>query len=128
MRRVVSSLVVLGLFPASLAVAGPFGGFSRDGSRYLADQVRVCAPVTGGRGAPRCEKKNADEVARLDFRKGALQRGAGAQVAVRASGTRLTVRSADGKTVRADWDAGDPVAAVRAVYLSDPFQIGRAHV
>jgi hypothetical protein len=113
-----SVLVVLCLAPGA-ALAGPFGGFSSDGSRYLVDRDRVCQPVTGARGAPRCEKKGADEVARLGFRKGAVQRGASARVAAQVSGTRLVVRSADGKTVRADWDSGNPVGAVSAVYLSE---------
>jgi len=114
-----STLVLLALLPAGLASAGPFGGFSRDGSRYLVDEARVCAPVAAARGLPRCEKKSADQVAQLGFGKGAVQRGAGATVAVQATGTRLVVRSADGKTVRAQWDAGDPIGAVSAVYLSD---------
>lgn len=113
-----SVLVVLCLAPGA-AAAGPFGGFSSDGSHYLVDRDRVCEPVTGARGAPRCEKKGADEVARLGFRKGAVQRGAGARVAAQVSGTRLVVRTADGKTVRADWDSGNPVGAISAVYLSE---------
>ncbi len=119
MRRSLSSLVgILWLAPA-VAAAGPFGGFSRDGSRYLADTSRVCQPVAARQGMPRCEKKSADEVARLGFRKGAAQRGAGAAVQVQASGTRLVVRSGDGKAVRAEWDSGDPVGSVGAVYLSE---------
>jgi hypothetical protein len=119
MRLTLSSLVgFLWLAPA-LAAAGPFGGFSRDGSRYLADTTRVCQPVAGRQGMPRCEKKSADEVARLGFRKGTAQRGTGAAVQVQASGTRLVVRGGDGAAVRAEWDSGNPIGAVGAVYLSD---------
>ncbi|HKE13265.1 MAG TPA: tetratricopeptide repeat protein [Kofleriaceae bacterium] len=119
MRRALSLLVgTLTLAPAGLAAAGSFGGFSRDGSRYL-DGARVCQPVAGRQGIPSCEKKGADEVAALGFRKGALQRGGGAAISVQPSGTRLIVRSADGKTVRADWDSGNPVGSIAAVYLSD---------
>src|SRR6266545_3864025 len=118
MRRCVAFLVGCScLVPAGLAAAGPFGGFSSDGKHYLVDADLVCE-VVAGQGAPRCGKRSPDEVARLGFRKGSVQRGAGASVLVQASGTRLTVRSADRKTVRAEWDSGDPVGAVGAVYLS----------
>jgi hypothetical protein len=119
LRRLVASVAGLSTLALSaLALAGPFGGFSRDGTRYL-DGSRVCQPVSGARGAPRCEKKGADEIARLGFRKGTVQRGAGAAVAAQVSGTRLVVRSADGKTALADWDSGNPVGAVSAVYLGE---------
>jgi len=117
-RSVTFFLGLLCLAPSGLASAGPFGGFSRDGGSFLVDGTRVCQPVAGKRGAPRCQKAGADEVARLGFRKGSPQRGASATVQVQASGTRLVVRSSDGKSVRADWDSGDPVGAVGAVYLS----------
>jgi hypothetical protein len=68
---------------------------------------------------PRCEKRSADELARLGFRKGKLQRGADAQVQVQVSGTQLVVRGRDGKAVRAQWDSGDPVGSLGDVYLSD---------
>jgi hypothetical protein len=119
MRRTLSSLVGFLCLAPAVAAAGPFGGFSRDGSRYLADTTRVCQPVAGRQGMPRCAKKGADEVARLGFRKGTAQRGAGAAVQVQASGTRLVVRGGDGAAVRAEWDSGNPIAAVGAVYLSD---------
>ena len=119
MRRTLSSLVGILLLAPGVAAAGPFGGFSRDGSHYLADTTRVCQPVTGRQGMPRCQKKSADEVARLGFRKGSAQRGAGAAVQVQASGTRLVVRGGDGAAVRAEWDSGNPVGSVGAVYLSE---------
>ncbi len=75
--------------------------------------------MAGAQGMPKCEKKSADEVARHGFRKGAAQRGAGAAVQVQASGTKLVVRSGDGKAVRAQWDSGDPIGSVGAVYLSE---------
>lgn len=118
MRRTLSSLVGILMFAPGVAAAGPFGGFSRDGSHYLADTTRVCQPVAGRQGMPRCEKKSADEVARLAFRKGTAQRGAGAAVQVQASGTKLVVRG-DGAAVRAEWDSGNPIGSVGAVYLSE---------
>jgi hypothetical protein len=118
MRRTLSSLVGILLLAPGVAAAGPFGGFSRDGSHYLADTTRVCQPVTGRQGMPRCQKKSADEVIRLGFRKGTAQRGASAAVQVQASGTRLVVRG-EGAAVRAEWDSGNPIGSVGAVYLSD---------
>jgi hypothetical protein len=100
------------------AVAGPFGGFSRDGSRYLAG-AKVCQPLSARTGMPVCEKKSADEVARLGFRKGQAQRGSTATIQAQATGTRLVARTSDGKTVRAEWDSGNPVSSVSGVYLSD---------
>ena len=117
-RRVAGLSIALAAVPAA-AMAGPFGGFSRDGSKYLVAGTRVCAPVSGKVGAPVCEKKGADEIARLGFRKGQAQRGATATVQAQATGTRLVVRTGDGKTVRAEWDSGNPVGSVGAVYLSD---------
>jgi hypothetical protein len=117
MRLLVASVLVC-LAP-TVAAAGPFGGFSRDGSRYLVDETRVCQPVAGSRGAPSCEKKSADEIARLGFRKGTAQAGPGAAVMAQATGTRLIVKNGKTRAVRAEWDSGNPLGAVTSVYLSE---------
>jgi hypothetical protein len=55
MRRLLSSVIGLFSLAPALAAAGPFGGFSRDGSRYL-DGARVCQPVAAQQGMPLCVK------------------------------------------------------------------------
>lgn len=106
--------VALGL-PA-VASAGVFGGFGKSGT-YLRGTDQVCRAVEGARDVPRCKKISAAEVAKRRFASGARQRGAGAEVDARASGSRIEIVPAGGGEPLATWDAGSAVK-VSAVYLS----------
>lgn len=109
---VLGSALILGA--AGTALAGPFGGFSRDGSRYLVGQDKVCQPVTAPDQAPACEKASAEKVAELRFRKGELQSGAKAVYRARASASSIEVSGDAGAVFT--WKAPGPVSKVTAVY------------
>jgi hypothetical protein len=100
------------LGPAT-AAAGRFGGFGKDGARYLIDGTKICVPVEGA--APRCAAAAADAIAGGGFDAGTLERGADARVRATASGTALRVTGPDGAEL-ARWDAGVAIASIEAVH------------
>ena len=105
MRRTLSSLVGILLLAPGVAAAGPFGGFSRDGSHYLADTTR-CA--SGGRapGMPAAEKKTRE----VAGSRSAMARSARGRAACSA-GVRTSCGARDCAAVRAEWDASTESAA-----------------
>ncbi len=119
MRPAIALLVLGFLGPglAATAEAGAFGGFSRDGKSYLDGADRICQPVA--KGQPTCRKAGKDEVTRLGFRMGTVQRGQAATVLAEASGTSIKVKDARTKATLVAWSAVDPVSRVTAVYLAD---------
>lgn len=103
---------------AGSARADSFGGFSTDGKSVLVGADRVCTAVLPGGGAPSCRKAASGEVSRLGFRKGTLQRGAGASISAEAAGIKLRVRDAKTNAVLAEWSSPDAIARVSAIHLS----------
>lgn len=112
------------------AVAGPFGGFSSDHSRYLSGRDQVCTPVPvpASRGAepatlratPRCQAADERAIAAGGFRQGTPQSGSRATYEVTARGTELSVRVRRTQQPLLTWQSIDPIAAVRGVYLDEP--------
>jgi hypothetical protein len=113
------AIFVLGLCAPTTAWAGSFGGFSRDGTRYLDGTDLVCAPVGAKGGAPACRRAQKDEVTRLGFKKGTLQRGTGAKVVAEVAGGGIAVRDSRSKKLLVEWKATDPVSRVLATHLAD---------
>jgi hypothetical protein len=118
MRRALLAVVLGVSIPgASLpAWAGAFGGFSRDRSVYLDGAARICKPVGPRGGAPVCRTAAEGEVARLGFAKGGAERGAGAALSARASGSRLEVVDGTSSATVLRWNGPDPISRVVAVY------------
>ncbi len=119
MRRAIAALVVgiLGPGLAATAAAGTFGGFARDGKSYLDGADRICQPARAG--APVCRKAGKDEVTKLGFRMGTLQRGQAATLVAEASGSAIKVKDARTKALVAEWKSIDPVSRILAVHLAD---------
>lgn len=107
---------------SGVAAADNFGGFSGSDRPYLVNSDKVCMPlkVEGGTatGAPSCEKKPADVVAKLSIKAPIAQSGnPTGKFAATANGTTLTVTRKTGEPV-VTWKTMDPISKVVEVYAS----------
>jgi hypothetical protein len=110
-------LVAALLAAPAAAEAGPFGGFSADGSRWLRGKDQVCEPLAAIGGELRCETAGARDVAARTFRTGRKQ-GAGGFRAT-SSGATLSVFAPGQERAVAVWSADGVISRVVAVYASD---------
>lgn len=114
-----STLLVVGLLLLTaprMAEASLFGGFAKDG-QYRRGTDQLCQAVTQTLGSPTCATRNLRELAQKTFDMGSEQTGAGNQIEVKKSGSRLKVLSADGGEVLATWDSGDVIEALAAIRM-----------
>lgn len=114
-RRLPVLIPTLVLCMSSVASAGVFGGFAKDGSfRKGADQV--CSPA--GVDKP-CATKSVAELARVTYAKGTKQVGSGATIKASKRGSEIQVLLIEDGKQLASWDTSQVVSALGDVYL-DP--------
>jgi hypothetical protein len=106
--------VLAGLGSASWA--GPFGGFSSDGSRYLVGNNLICEVLAARSDAtPACRRGDVKAIAAAGFRKGTRQSGAAAFRA-HSTGTRIELFAPGAAAPFVRWVAGGTVSRITAVY------------
>ncbi len=125
MRRLTITVALVVLSgSATVAQAGPFGGFAGDSSVYLQGGDRLCRPVTIARMGARdntaavCSKGAPDVVARLKVTKGTAQVGAGARYDATIQGSSFTIRDKQIGTALVTWSATDPITKIIAIHVS----------
>lgn len=123
LRISLATAVAVVLGAAAPAVAGPFGGFSQDRTRYLDGRDQVCAPIRvtapASRAVPACERADGQRIASLRFRRGVPQQGARADFEASFRGTDITLRARRDQRPIVTWSTMDPIERITGVHASE---------